>query len=428
MHEVGHTLGLRHNFKASSGIDTDRLHDESYTSEHGVSLSVMDYAPVNVAVNEDDQGHYWNHNVGTYDEWAIQYGYMPVSEQSGKGGLSRKGELAETATEERAGLDKIAATSSDPLHRYGTDEDNWLGAYAVDPLTNAWELGSDPAAFAESRAAIVNTVMPKLEERLVDRGERYYPLRRATTSLLLERYQALLPVTKMVGGVYVARDHKGTPGARTPLRPVSAEEQREAVDLIVEEAFAPGAFEFEAEHLNKLAPNRHAHWGAAQALPLDYPVHRYVDLVHSGLLRELLHPARLERMIDNGVRTVGRTYGPGPFLRDLTGAIWSEIDTEARRPESINSFRRNLQRVYTDALVQLMMGNTSWITITSGGADQIDAPEDVRSLIRLELSELSSQLAQSLESDGLDRMTRAHLAETQARVDRALDASLDLSP
>ncbi|MFB6098425.1 MAG: DUF5117 domain-containing protein, partial [Salinibacter sp.] len=74
MHEVGHTLGLRHNFKASSGIPTDQLHDESYTRKHGVSLSVMDYAPVNIALNEENQGHYWNPTVGTYDEWAIKYG------------------------------------------------------------------------------------------------------------------------------------------------------------------------------------------------------------------------------------------------------------------------------------------------------------------------------------------------------------------
>ena len=81
MHEVGHTLGLRHNFKASSGIPADELHDEAYTSEHGVSLSVMDYAPVNLALSEENQGHYWNPGVGTYDEWAIKYGYMRSEER-----------------------------------------------------------------------------------------------------------------------------------------------------------------------------------------------------------------------------------------------------------------------------------------------------------------------------------------------------------
>ena len=429
MHEVGHTLGLRHNFKASSGIPNDELHDESYTDEHGVSLSVMDYAPVNVALDEEEQGHYWNPNVGPYDEWAIKYGYMPIAEQSDDGALTRSAALADTATAETAGLNKIAATSSAPTHRYGTDEDNWLGGYAVDPLTNAWELGSDPKAFAETRADLVQKVMPKLEDRLVAEGERYYPLRRATTALLMERYRSLRPVTKTVGGSYVARDHKGTPDARPPLRPVPAEEQREAVQLLVDEAFAPDAFQFDPEQLNKLAPNRRSHWGTSPSLPLDYPVHRRVHTMQSNLLRELLHPARLQRMIDAQARTPdGAGYSPGPLFQTMTDAIWSEIDTAGPQPAPINSFRRPLQRTYTDMLIELMMGTTSWITITTAGIDQIDAPEDVRSVARLELTELSTQIDAALEASDLETETQAHLSETQARIDRALNASLDLSP
>jgi hypothetical protein len=314
------------------------------------------------------------------------------------------------------------------MHTYGTDEDNWLGGYAVDPLTNAWELGNDPKAFARSRTDLVQKVMPKLDDRLVAEGERYYPLRQATTSLIITRYRSLLPVTKTVGGSYVARDHKGTPNARTPLRPVSAQEQREAVQLLIDGAFAPDAFQFEPERLNKLAPNRHSHWGSSLSFPIDYPVHDYVDLVQSNLLRELLHPARLQRMIDTEVRTTGETYRPGALFQDLTGAIWSELDANGPRPAAINSFRRNLQRTYTNLLTELMMGKTSWITITMAGVDQMEAPEDVRSMARLELTELSAQIEEALDAPTLDRDTRAHLTETQTRIDRALNASLDLSP
>jgi len=422
MHEVGHTLGLRHNFKASSGIPTDKLHDEDYTRTHGVSLSVMDYAPVNIAPDPNEQGHYWNPSVGTYDEWAIRYGYMPIAQQSGNGPLVRDAPLADTMTTERAGLNKIAAKSSDPMHRYGTDEDNWLGAYAVDPLTNAWELGADPAAFAETRTELIEAVKPKLDDRLVQEGDRYHRLREATTTLLLEQYQSLLPVTKTLGGMYVSRDHKGTPDARMPFRPVSADEQEEALQLLVESAFAPDAFQFDAQRLNKLAPERYAHWGASQSLRLDYPVHDMVDVVHSGLLGELLHPARLQRMIDNRTRA-DEAYGPGALLQHLSDAIWSELGTAG----PINSFRRNLQRTYTDRLIELMLDTTTWITITLSGADQLGAPEDVRSLARLELRELSGRMDDVLAEHTLDRETRAHLSETQVRIERALDASLDLT-
>lgn len=429
MHEVGHTLGLRHNFKASSGISTDQLHDKSYTSEHGVSLSVMDYAPVNVALDEGEQGHYWNPNVGTYDEWAIKYGYMPITKQDKEGPLTRTGPLADTMVAEENGLAKIAAQSSDPLHTYGTDEDSRLGAYAVDPLTNAWELGSDPVAFAETRTSLVQNVQPKLDDRLIAEGERYYRLRQATTALIMERYQALLPVTKMVGGLHVARDHKGTPDARMPFRPVDAEKQREAVDLLMEAAFAPDAFEFDSEYLNKLAPNRRSYWNIPMDLQIDYPVHENVATVQTGLLGDLLHPARLKRMIDNEVRTDGDDYyGPGELFARLTDAIWSELETEPPRSTTVNSFRRNLQRVYTDRLIGFLLDTTNWITITPGDAAQLTVPEDVRSLARLELTELSEQLDRVLSRRSLDRETRAHLSETKVQIDRALEASVNVVP
>jgi hypothetical protein len=428
MHEVGHTLGLRHNFKASSGIPTEELHDESYTSEHGVSLSVMDYAPVNVALEKEEQGHYWNPNVGTYDEWAIKYGYMPITEQSEDGDLTRTGPLADTTTAEENGLDKIAQESSDPLHTYGTDEDAGLGPYAVDPLTNAWELGDDPLAFAETRTELVRTVEPMLDDRLIAEGERYHRLREATTALIYERYRTLMPVTKTVGGMYVARDHKGTPNARMPFRPVSAEKQREAVDVLVENVFAPDAFQFDPDRLNKLAPDRHAHWATSWSLQIDYPVHEYVDMVQTGLLNELLHPARLKRMIDNQVRVEDAGYGPGDLMPRLTDAIWNELDARPPRAPSINSFRRNLQRVYTDRLIDFALDTTSWITITYGDAAQVSTPEDVRSLARLELVELSEQIGRVLDRRSLDRDTRAHLSATKVRIDRALDASVEVRP
>lgn len=429
MHEVGHTLGLRHNFKASSGIASNELHDKSYTSEHGVSLSVMDYAPVNVAVDEEDQGHYWNPNVGTYDEWAIKYGYMPIAEQGEDGTLTRNGSLADTATAEVNGLDKIAAESSDSLHTYGTDEDSWIGAYAVDPLTNAWELGSDPLSFAETRTTLVQNVVPTLENRLIADGDRYYRLRQARTALISERFRSLQPVTKMVGGMYVARDHKGTPNARMPFRPVSAEKQRAAVELLVDAAFAPDAFQFAPERLNKLASNRRSYWEIPVDLQIDYPVHETVASVQTGLLGDLLHPARLKRMIDNRVRTAeDEHFGPGDLLLRLTDAIWSELDVQPPRAPTINSFRRNLQREYTERLIDYLLDTTSWITIAPGDADQVTVPEDVRSLARLELTGLSEQIERVLAVSSVDRETRAHLSETKARIDRALDAAVSVTP
>ena len=429
MHEVGHTLGLRHNFKASSGVPNDELHDEAFTEQHGVSLSVMDYTPVNVALDADEQGYYWNPTVGTYDEWAIQYGYMPIAEQDEDGALTRDGPLADTTTAALPGLDKIAAQSSDSLHTYGTDEDAFLGPYAVDPLTNAWELGSSPITFAETRTRLVRKVTPLLDDRLVAEGERYHLLRTATTALLKERLRTLMPVTKAVGGMYVARDHKGTPGARPPFRPVSDSTQRAAVDLLVDAAFASDAFQFDAERLNKLAPDWHRHWGTEKSLQIDYPVHENVAALQSQLLGALLHPARLQRMIDVQARRTDDAFAPADLLGRLTQAIWAELD--ARPPETveITSFRRPLQRMYVDRLIDFLLETTTWITISPvAGADQALVPEDVRSLARLELRTLSGRIGDVLRRGGLEQTERAHLFETKTRIDRALEASVRVSP
>jgi hypothetical protein len=214
-----------------------------------------------------------------------------------------------------------------------------------------------------------------------------------------------------------------------PFRPVSAERQRDAVDLLVETAFAPDAFQFEPERLNKLAPNRRTYWDISLTLQIDYPVHEYVSTVQSGLLSDLLHPTRMQRMIDNQVRVDdGEAYGPGDLLPRLTDAIWQELETTPPRTPSINSFRRTLQRTYTDRLVDFLLDTTSWITITPGDADQTTVPEDVRSLARLELTELSDRLGEVLARRSMDRTTRAHLVETKERIDRALEASVQTTP
>jgi hypothetical protein len=124
----------------------------------------------------------------------------------------------------------------------------------------------------------------------------------------------------------------------------------------------------------------------------------------------------------------GEAYGPDDLLPRLTDAIWSELDVQPPRSVTINSFRRNLQRVYVDRLIDFTLNTTNWITISVAGAEQATTPEDVRSLARLELAALSRQIDNLLNRRSLERDTRAHLSETKARVDRALDAAVEVAP
>lgn len=419
MHEVGHTLGLRHNFKASSAVPYERLNDTTYTRRHGLTVSVMDYSPVNLAPDPRRQGHFFNVEVGTYDVWAIQYAYAPVYEQPADAPLAFSGTPAATAEAERAVLRRIAAQAAEPLHAYGTDEDNFLGSWAVDPFINAWDLGSDPVRYARDRAAIVARVTPALERRLVRPGEGYQRLRNAFTTLIFERYTSLYPVTKLVGGLHTARDHAGDPNGRAPFSPIPAARQREAVKLIVEQAFAEGAFRFEPELLNKLAPNRLAAEGWSDpwlVVPLDYPLIEQVGVIQASLLGALLDGARLRRMLNNELRTPAgvEAYGIGELFHTLTAAIWAELDPD---PRNIDAFRRNLQRMYTDHLVRTALEVRAPFSLVP--------PEDARALARTELRALSQRIAQALAAPArLDAYTRAHLEDTHVRIVRALDAAV----
>lgn len=423
MHEVGHTLGLRHNFKGSSAIPYDKLNDPDFTRENGLTLSVMDYAAVNINPDRANQGHYVNMEVGSYDVWAIRYAYSTIYEQSANGALVTSGTPVSSTQAELPGLRKIAAEVADPLHAYNTDEDTHLGPMGVDPLSNTWDLGSDAVAWAKERSRLVMEVQPRIESRLIAEGEGYQRLRGAVSGLTFERFIALLPLTKYVGGLYFARDHKGDPNARMPFTPVTAERQREAVAFLVEQAFAPGAFRFEPDLLNKLPPSRWSDWSSGFIrIPIDFPVHQSVGSLQASLLAMLLDNGRLQRMIDNTVRMPRgqQPYTVAELFETVTDAIWSELGTGAAATRDVGSFRRNLQRAHVEQLTGKLMGARRGF-----GAP----PEDARSLARWELDRLSTRIGQVLQSaGGLDVETRAHLAESKARIDRALEASLVLEP
>ncbi|MDX1674165.1 MAG: zinc-dependent metalloprotease, partial [Longimicrobiales bacterium] len=410
MHEVGHTLGLRHNFKASAAVPYDRLNDEAFTRENGVYVSVMDYAPTNINPDRSEQGHYLNPEIGAYDVWVIQYGYMPVPG-------------AETPEDEQPVLDELAArASTDPLLTYNTDEDTHLGPLALDPLSNTYDLSAEPMAYARSRAELVEIVKPEMEARLIDQGEGWQRLRSAVPGLIFERYGSLVPVTKAVGGMYFHRDHKGQPEARLPFEPVAAADQRDALAFIIEEAFAPGAFAFEAETLNKLPPDRWGDWsGSFFTAPIDYPIHGTIAAVQGSLLNMLMHNGRLIRMIDNEVRMMdAEPYTVADLFGTLTDGIWTEAGWSGRRATNVDSYRRNLQRIYVTQLIDKALDRVSG----QRSSFNPSTPEDARSLARYELQRLSDRLGQVMDAGSLNRVTRAHFAETKVRIDQALEADL----
>jgi hypothetical protein len=418
MHEVGHTLGLRHNFKGSTMLPNDKLHDTAVTRKQGLVGSVMDYNPVNLAPKGVQQGDYFTTTLGPYDYWAIEYAYRPLS-----GGT--EGEAAE--------LQKIAARGALPGHDYATDED----LRTADPLVNQWDLGADPMKFAQDRILLAEELLPGLADRVVEKGEGYQRARQAFALLLRQYGEAAALVSSYVGGEALYRDHKGDPQARDPFVPVTGAKQRAALAFLREHIFSDRPFRFPPELLRKLAADRWLHWGNERAVlgGVEFPLGERVLGVQRVALRNLLDPATLARIETNALKADDDDEEPltlTELFRNLSDGIWCDLPctTKGDRPPASSAVRRNLQREYLKELSRLVLGKpaagASAFVILLGGGEAQPVPADARSLARLHLRELARRIDRTL-ADGAatgDDLVRAHLEECREQIGKVLSASL----
>ena len=399
-HEVGHTLGLRHNFRASTIHKFAQVHDKSITNTQGLTGSVMDYIPTNIALRGEIQGDYHQTTLGAYDYWAIEYAYTPLAAASPEAAVPV--------------LQKIASRASDPLLSYGTDEDAGFSAlwpWNPDPLATRRDLGSDPLEYYKHRIKLVRELWGGMEAKLQKPGDGYQILRRSFLRGLGQAGSALLDSARYIGGVYHYRDHVGDPGNRPPFVPVPAAQQREALNLIRDNLFAPGAFRISPQLLNKLTPDRFpdfANFASFEQRP-DYPIHQQILSLQAAALNRLFHPVVMSRVLDNELRAEqpGTTLTLGVVFATVRDSIWAE--TRAASVD-INSFRRALQREHLRRLIAL---------IVREGA----APEDARSLARHSLTLLRTRLG-TAAPNATSVETRAHLSESIARIDEALSAQV----
>ncbi len=430
MHEVGHTLGLRHNFRGSAGVTAEELADRAHTERHGHGVSVMDYAPPVLALDPRRQGHFYSPTIGSYDRWAITYGYAEAEGDLGGGHRDGKGAAAEVAAWtpdlEINALRAIASRAAEPGHLYASDEDAGFGAAGLDPTVSRYDMTDDPLGWARDRVALIDGLFDSLETRVVAPGQSYGRLRSAFADLLSDRWYALLVSTKYLGGAVTARDHRGDPEARPAFATVPADRQREALAFIATAGLGEQAYRFRPELLARLAPERWRHWGAsAGALGrADFPLHDWATAQQSSLLRQLLHPVVLSRIRDAELRALPGepTVGIPELFATLTASVWAELGlrpgSKQGHARTTRSVRRDVQRLHLHAMIGLVV------------APGTGTPEDAQALARATLVELDARLAHALREDGpeLDAYTRAHLADSRQRIARALDARMIQTP
>ncbi len=406
MHEVGHTLGLRHNFKASTMLKNEDLHNTAITRKQGLAGSVMDYNPVNLAPKGVKQGDYFSTTIGPYDYWAIEYAYKPLSGGT-DGEYEKLQEIARNGA--KAGLD------------FATDEDMIAGA---DPLVNVWDLGNDPMKFAQDRILLAEELLKGLPERVVDKGEGYQRTRVAFRVLMAQYGNSAHLVANFVGGEHMNRDHRDDPNGRDPFVPVKSAKQREALQFLQEHILTDKTFKFSPELLRRLASDHWLHWGNDHVMagPVEYPVQEQILRVQRVALNQLLNPRVLARVQNNSLKADkdDKPLTVAEVFRSLTDGIWADaVSVEAKDGKHTyesSITRRNLQREYNKKLIALVVKSSN-------------EPSDARSLARMHLRDIGKRIDKVLveKQSVTDDTTRAHLEECQERIAKALTASMQVS-
>jgi len=401
MHEVGHTLGLRHNFRSSRVYTQAQLADPVFTREHGITGSVMEYAPINLnSADEplDKYGTPFNETLGPYDYWAIEYAYKPLP--------------ADLPTaDEAAALDRIAARSAEPLLAYGTDEDNFIG---IDNETLQFDLGSDVIAFARKRIGIARELLERQETRQLKPGQDYNVLKRSVSYAIRDVARAASVLSRQIGGVRTVRDAPGT--GRDPLSPVPAAEQRQALDLITGTLLAADSLSVSPALQRKLGTDfserLDALRGGEGSAQTDYSPSEQVLGMQRALLAVMMSDAVATRLLESSEKAPG---GPGRALRmpelysRLTQAVWSELDGKAA---DIAPLRRDIQRDHVNRIAALLL--------RPGASSRADT----RGVVRGQATALLARVRAAGRRGGLGEETRAHLLDSADTLEQALNARL----
>jgi hypothetical protein len=394
-HEVGHTLGLRHNFKASSIYSLADINSEKVKGKP-LAGSVMDYLPINIDMKDGAiQGDYTMIDIGPYDMWAIEYGYTFDQD-----------------------LKPILARVAEPELTYGTDEDT----FGPDPLAWRYDFSSNPLDYAKSQVRLARLHRDRMIDKFVKEGESWARARMGYELTLNMQLRGVVNMASWLGGAFINRDKKGDKNGRAPIEVVPAVAQRDALKFVIENTFVDEAFGLTPDVLKHLTVDKwlDAGGGGIFGMESTWPVHDRVMGIQSSALTRLMNPTTLKRVYDNEVMTsADMDVLTLPELLDTIGtAIWTELDklpaqqATARKP-AISSLRRNLQREYLERLIDL----------TLPGAAFSAAHKPISNLACLRLHDLKDRIAKAMEQKGmLDPYTLAHLAEAQVRIDKALDA------
>ncbi len=383
-HELGHTLGLPHNMGSSTAYPVDSLRSASFTAKYGTAPSIMDYARFNYIAQPEDKGVALMPNIGVYDKYAISWGYRPI--------------LNTSAKDEKATLDSwITKHAGDPMYRFGHQQ----AGSTVDPSSQTEDLGDDAMKASTYGIKNLKRILPKLEEWTSEKGQNYDDLSTMYGQALSQFNRYMGHVTANIGGVY--ENYKTTDQEGAVYTHVAKTKQKEALTFVINELFKTPTWMLDKNIFSKTEFS-----GSLER----------VRGLQARSINNILNPGRMARMIENETMNGSSAYSLVSMMSDLRKGVWSEIYSG----RSIDTYRRNLQRVHLDRLDYLLNKAKNQRNANFGYFKQSGITinqSDIKSVVRGELKRLQRDVKAA--SNRGNTLTRYHLQDIVDRVDTILD-------
>ncbi|MCF2499842.1 zinc-dependent metalloprotease [Dyadobacter chenhuakuii] len=385
-HEIGHTLGLRHNMGASSATPVEKLRDKEWIEKHGHTASIMDYARFNYVAQPEDSITNLFPRIGDYDKWAIQWGYSNFLD-------------AKDAKTEKMLLNEMTkeAYKDSRLH-FGTE----ISPY--DPRYQTEDLSDNAMKASEYGIKNLKRILPNLIEWSREDGESYKELDEIYNNVIQQYRRYLGHVMKNVGGIYDNPTTYDMEGSTFETVPKST--QKEAVVFLNNQLFKTPTWLLDQNILSKIKPET-----GVEA----------IKALQEYALTTLFAGDRAVRLMETGISS--KNYTLDDMFTDLESGIWSETKTG----KSIDLYRRNLQKVYIEKLVDLLKPGKANVQsvpvgITYGFSTRVVELEktDLPSVARAHLESLKATLQPAI-TKSTDKITKYHLQDVLQRIKMALD-------
>tara|TARA_B100001250_G_scaffold382711_1_gene376086 strand:- start:1369 stop:2838 length:1470 start_codon:yes stop_codon:yes gene_type:complete len=382
LHEVGHTLGLNHNFYSSNLHNLKNIHDRHITEPIGLTSSVMDYVSSNISPDKKHQGQFYTTTPGPYDVWAIQYGYEQEM-------------LNPEDEKERQAVLLEKSTNNELM--FGNDADDMRSpGKGVDPRIMIGDQSTDPVGYAKERMDIINKTYPSLKARFDRKDESYHALKDAFLILNREYANSSRTISRYIGGVYMDRSMSGQTGKNVPFRPVPKSEQKWAMTLLGKYVFAPEAFNVSEDVVSHLQFERRGFSGTSDPNLSDL----YLN-VQKGVLDQVLHKKVLKRI--SNTEFYGNKYNVNEMMADLTAACFS-YDSGS----NVNITRRNLQVELTNRLIKILHNKKNVY-------DYIAVSAAHSNLVRIK--------KYTIKTGGMNDATKAHRKFLAYRIEKAFQTN-----